>query len=146
MVPHQDGTLRRNPHAVARLLVKAAAFIPAADLEAGHLAGGVHGFHQGGGSQARGQIRITEPRVLPGGKRPFGRLRHQAKVIAAHVGLRVVIELLDQRIIAPHHPDNEADGDEDGEHADRHTAGVGAQVPPNQFEQQRHKASFSVRS
>ena len=146
MVSHQDGALGRNSHAVARLLVKAAPLISAADLEARHLARGVHRFHKGRGGQTGGQLRVTELRVLSGRKGPFGRLRHQAEVIIPHIGLRIIVKLPDQRIIAPHHPYNEADGDKNGEHADCHPAGVGAQISPNQFEQQRHKASFSVRS
>ena len=142
MVSHQDGALGRNSHAVARLLVKAAPLISAADLEARHLARGVHRLYKGRG----GQLRVTELRVLSGRKGPFGRLRHQAEVIIPHIGLRIIVKLPDQRIIAPHHPYNEADGDKDGEHADSHPAGVGAQIPPNQFEHQRHKTSFSVRS
>ena len=145
-VPHQDGTLGRNAHAVARLLVKTAAFIRTTDLQARNLAGGIDGLHQRRGRQARGQFRIGKPGLPPGRQRSPGRFRHQAKVVTAHVGLGIVVELLDQRIIAPHHPADEADGNENGKHADGHAPPVGQQIPPDQFGQRRHKASFSVRS
>ena len=72
MVSHQDGALGRNSHAVARLLVKAAPLISAADLEARHLARGVHRLYKGRGGQTGGQLRVTELRYCPGGRGPLG--------------------------------------------------------------------------
>ena len=71
MVSHQDGALGRNSHAVARLLVKAAPLISAADLEARHLARGVHRLYKGRGGQT-GSSGSRNCGYCPGGRGPLG--------------------------------------------------------------------------